>query len=129
MYLISGIHRGVNKVFAILGGHAAFGTAFRSHLQGQAVPLFLGRLPWKMEIIGRPHTPVINYKSMLRNISEERSPHNNSLSYTILMRATSESCELVSGKRIIFIELLCRCYFISLLSVQPEKKHIHKTTN
>lgn len=118
--LISGIDRGVNKVLAILGGHAAFGTAYCTNLQGSSSPLFLGRLPWKMEIIGRPQTSVSSYKSMLRNISREPRLPSKSLSHTIVMRATSESRELVPQKCILFNEFICRCYFISLLTVQPE---------
>jgi hypothetical protein len=118
--LISGTHSGVSKVLAILGGHAAFCTAYWTHLQEESSPLFLGRLPWKMEIIGRPQTSVSSYKSMVRNISEERRPHSKSLLYTLVMHATSVPCELVSEKCVIFNELICRCYFISLLTVRPE---------
>ena len=119
--LISYIHRGVNKVLVILGRHAAFGTPCRSHLQGSSSTLFFGCLPLKMEKIKPHQTSLINYKSVLRNISEERRPHSKIISYTIVMRATSESCELFSEKCfIVFSELICRCYFISLLTVQPE---------
>jgi hypothetical protein len=129
--LISGIHRIVNKVLIfreITQLSVQPIDPILSHLQVSSSPLFWGRLPWKMEIIGRPQTSVINYKSVLHNISEERKPHSKSLSFTIVMRATSESWELVSEKCITFNEFICRCYFISLLTVQPETSNIHQTT-